>query len=67
MRLLITLIAMAIGVVIELNTFKIVHTFGHLGWAEQRFGPGGSYFAWRLIGIIIIVGALLTYRYLPGF
>lgn len=36
-------------------TFQIVRIFGHLGWAEQRLGPGGTYTVWKIIGIVLIM------------
>ena len=66
MHLLFMLFFVSVGVVIELNVFRIVHTFGHMDWAEQRLGSGGSYLAWRLIGLILIIGSVLIYRYAPA-
>ncbi|MBU6389023.1 hypothetical protein KGQ71_00750 [Patescibacteria group bacterium] len=55
MTILYALIAIAAGFYVELRVFWIVRFFGHLDWAERYLGPGGSYTAWRIIGIILIV------------
>lgn len=47
--------AIIVGVIIELYVFQIVRIFGHIGWAEQKLGPGGTYTLWRLIGIAAII------------
>jgi hypothetical protein len=59
-------LAIILGIVAEVYTFRIVHTFGHIDWAEKKLGPGGTYTAWRLMGIGGIVGGMLMLRYLPG-
>ena len=56
-----------VGILIELYVFSIVRLIGRMGWAEVKFGPGGTFVAWRLIGIILIFGGFLVYRYLPIF
>jgi hypothetical protein len=55
MNILISLAAIILGFLVELYTFQIVRTFGHLDWAERYLGPGGSYSAWRIIGILMII------------
>jgi len=63
MRILIFLALLIFGLGVEIYAFRIVSTFGHMDWAEQYLGPGGSYSAWRLVGIIAIIGAFLVLRY----
>ena len=48
------LVAGGIGLVVY--AYPIVHTFGHLDWAERYLGTGGSYSAWKLAGILMIIG-----------
>lgn len=44
-----------LGLVCVIYSQQIVKMFGRMGWAEQRFGPGGTVTAWKLIGFIMIV------------
>jgi hypothetical protein len=44
--------------------FQIVKTFGHMRWAEEKIGSGGTYTAWRLIGIGMIIASYYSARYL---
>ncbi|MBI2589954.1 hypothetical protein HYW32_02960 [Candidatus Berkelbacteria bacterium] len=32
-----------------------VRNFGTMDWAEKHLGPGGSYSAWKLFGVITII------------
>ncbi|MEI6478181.1 MAG: hypothetical protein WCO52_04305 [bacterium] len=67
MHYLIGIGAILAGVIIEIYCFRIVKIFGHLGWAERRLGPGGTYTAWRLIGIAaILAGYWVIANGIPG-
>lgn len=44
----------------------IVDNFGHLSWAEQHLGSGGSYTAWRLLGLAVIIIGFLVMTGLSG-
>lgn len=57
------LVCLLLGMIASLYPFPIVRFFGHMDWAERRFGPGGSYTAWRLIGAGLIVLAAIVLRY----
>jgi hypothetical protein len=63
MKLLLALFLLVGGIAGVLYAFQIVRIFGHMGWAEERLGSGGSYTAWRLIGLIMIVGSVMVVRY----
>ena len=58
-RILVLIIGLAIGVVFVWQKKFFADTFGRNGWAERTFGPGGTFFMWQLIGIVIIVASLL--------
>ena len=58
MRYLILILLIAAGTLALSQTFKIVGFFGHMDWAERYLGPGGSYLAWRILGVALIVGAI---------
>ena len=63
MHILISLGAVLVGFLIEIYTFQIVRIFGHIGWAEQHMGPGGSYTLWRIIGIVTIIAGYYNLRH----
>ena len=52
------------GIVAVVYPFQIVKTFGHITWAEEKIGAGGSYTFWRLAGIALIIGSYFVARYL---
>lgn len=51
------------GFIAVLYAFTLVRTFGHMDWAEHYLGSGGSYTAWRLIGIAMIAAGFLELKY----
>jgi hypothetical protein len=55
-----------LGMVMEIYTFQIVRLFGHMSWAEEKLGQGGSFTAWRLFGLaaILIGFGMIRYRWL---
>ena len=63
MKLFLVLALLLGGIAAVLYVFQIVRLFGHLAWAEQKLGPGGSYTAWRFIGLAMIIGACIVARY----
>lgn len=58
-KILIFLLCVAIALVILKYTEPIVRMFGKMTWAENRLGMGGTYTAWKLIAILLIVGSLI--------
>ena len=63
MKAILVIVLLFGGFASMLYPFQIVRFFGHMGWAEQRLGPGGSYTAWRLIGLAMIIASFLAVRY----
>jgi uncharacterized membrane protein len=59
-RILIFAASLVVGILILIKTEPIVRMIGHMGWAERRFGGGGTYLVWKLIGLIIIVFGVLV-------
>lgn len=57
-RILILILLILCGSVFTIKAFDIVRIFGHMDWAEKYLGPAGSYLAWRIIGVLLIVGAI---------
>lgn len=42
-------------------TLSIVRTIGKMGWAEQRFGRGGTFGIWKWIGILAPIVAIIYF------
>lgn len=61
MKYFIGLIVIAVGTLLILKTEWLVNNFGHSDWAEQHLGTeGGTRILYKLIGVILILGAFLT-------
>ena len=53
-RILVFVIALAMGYGVLKYTYPIVKMFGHNDLAEKYLGQGGTYTMWKLLGIIFI-------------
>ncbi len=62
-KILVFLVAFAIGLAIMKYNEPIVRTFGKSSFAEKYLGMGGTYSMWKLIGLAII---LVGFAYLLG-
>lgn len=51
---------MMIGLLPEL-TMKVVRITGKMGWAENRFGEGGTFTVWKWIGILAPLLAIIYF------
>lgn len=58
-RLLVLVLTFAGGLAIIRHAEPIVRNFGTMDWAEKHLGPGGTYSAWKLIGILVIIFGFL--------
>lgn len=69
-RLLVLVVTFIVGLGIIRYAELMVRTFGHTDWAERVFGAGGSYTAWKLGGILVIICGFLyavgTFEISPG-
>jgi hypothetical protein len=63
MHILIFLAILVGGIALFQYGFQIVKAFGTMPWAERAFGAGGSYTAWKIIGVVVIVGSIVFLRY----
>jgi uncharacterized membrane protein len=45
---------MIVGFLMVWKTETVLEWFGRVDWAEDKFGPGGSRFFWKLVGVLII-------------
>ena len=61
MRFVWGLIGMAIGTLFLWKTYQLVSIFGKIDWAERHLasGLGGTYFLYKIIGIVIIVISMM--------
>ncbi|MBI4032282.1 hypothetical protein HY374_01090 [Candidatus Berkelbacteria bacterium] len=58
-RILILVLTFAGGLAIIRYAEPIVRTFGTMDWAEKHLGQGGTYSAWKLIGVLIMIFGFL--------
>lgn len=42
-------------------TMSVVRMIGKMGWAEQRFGQGGTYNIWKWIGVLAPIAAIIYF------
>lgn len=53
-------LAIGLGAIMVIKTEWFVQNFGAIAWAEQHLGTeGGTRLAYKLMGIILIVGSLM--------
>jgi len=55
MRFLYFAILLGLGIALIRYAFPIVRTLGQMDWAERYLGSGGTYTAWKLIGVLMII------------
>ena len=66
-RILIFIIGVPVGLYMVRYKDRIVANFGKMAWAEKSLGAGGTYNAWVIFGMIImIISALIITGSLPG-
>ncbi|MFA6492898.1 MAG: hypothetical protein WCV58_02065 [Patescibacteria group bacterium] len=58
-KILIFLACTAVAILILKYTDRVVRIVGKMDWAERHLGMGGTYTAWKLIAILLIVGSLV--------
>ncbi len=66
MRFVVFLVALGIAILILKFTEPIARFFGVSGWAEQSFGPGGTYTMYKLLALVIVLLGLF-YWLPPAF
>lgn len=62
-RLIVFIICILLGLAFLIKTDNIIKWTGRIGFAEQYFGPAGTYAFLRILGGIIMFGGLV---YLTG-
>ena len=66
MRIIWGFIGIAIGTLILWKTYPLVGFFGKVPWAEEhlRGGLGGTYFLYKLIGLVtILLSAMYMFKF----
>ena len=58
-KILVFLVCTGIAILILKYTEPLVRMIGKMDWAERYLGMGGTYTAWKLIAILLIVGSLV--------
>jgi hypothetical protein len=58
-QFLIGILFAAFGALIIRYTPWIVQNVAPIGWAERHLAAGGSYFVYRVLGLVIFLGGLL--------
>ncbi len=58
-KVLVFIACVGLAIIILKFTEPIVRMFGKMSWAEQYLGMGGTYTAWKLMAVVIIVGSLI--------
>lgn len=59
MRYLIGLIGFPLGIVIVVYRERVKRFTGDIGFAEKWFGPGGTYTAILIFGLVFSLGSLM--------
>ena len=59
LKLLIFILAFGGGVAFIKYNYQLTQLFGHNSLAEQYLGNGGTYTMWKLLGVILIFGAII--------
>lgn len=54
-RLVVFALSLVVGFWMIRNSLTLVGWFGQFSWAERYLGAGGSYSAWKLFGILVII------------
>jgi hypothetical protein len=63
MRFIWGIISILVGVALVKYSFSITNFFGHLGWAEEHLGGGGTNSLYKIAGVTLII---LSFLYMFG-
>ncbi|MFA5129657.1 MAG: hypothetical protein WC477_01910 [Patescibacteria group bacterium] len=58
-HVLIGLLVLAMGVGLIWKTRAIVGFFGHMDWADQKLGGGGTYLVYKTVGVLLCFFGML--------
>ncbi len=66
-RIPLGLFVMFVGFMIVKKTPKVLEWFGAVPFAEQKFGPGGSRFFYKLIGVLaVFIGIAIATNFISN-
>jgi len=66
-RILVGVIGIPVGYYLLRYKDRVVMTVGKMEWAERYLGSGGTYNAWVLIGMAVIIGSgMYLFGVFPG-
>jgi hypothetical protein len=66
-RIPLGLLIMVIGFLIVKKTTVVMSWFGRIPFAEDKFGTGGSYFFYKLLGtLIVFIGIFVATNVISG-
>lgn len=66
MKYLVFIVGITFGTYVIAKSYATARLFGQMDWAERYLGPGGTYTAWKLIGLLIIGASFAALRW-PAF
>jgi hypothetical protein len=66
MKYLVFLLGLAFGIYVIVKSYAVARLFGQMDYAERYLGPGGTYTAWKLIGLLCIFASFAVLRW-PEF
>jgi hypothetical protein len=62
MQYLYLLGGLLLGTATIIYTERLVRIFGRMDWAEHYLGPAGTYSAWKIIGVVLIIAGFVALR-----
>lgn len=66
MRIFYGIIAVIVGTVLLKYNFKLANYTGRQDWIESKLGAGSTYFVYKLLAIVVVLGGLLAVTGLGG-
>lgn len=67
MRFVWGIIWILMGVGLIKYSFNITNFFGHVPWAENHLGGGGTYSLYKIVGVVVILLSFMYMFNLLGF
>ncbi|OGE81578.1 MAG: hypothetical protein A3H72_03105 [Candidatus Doudnabacteria bacterium RIFCSPLOWO2_02_FULL_48_8] len=67
MRFVWGMVWVVIGFLLIRYNYLLVGFFGHVPWAEQHIGGGGTYTLYKIVGVIVIILGMLYAFNAVGF
>jgi len=67
LRIPLGLLVMFIGFLMVKKTLVVLSWFGRVPFAEEKFGSGGSYFFYKLLGVgVVFLGIFIATNVISG-